>query len=110
MRQLTADVSEHDERVQARCGSAAFGLLRFRGADARKFLQGQLSNDMDAARRRAPHARRATTIRRAGCWRCCACWRPTPSEIIALLPAELAEPTLTALRRYVLRAKVTISA
>jgi len=34
---------------------------------------------------------------------------PDPGQVIALLPAELAEPTLLALRRYVLRAKVTIS-
>jgi folate-binding protein YgfZ len=34
---------------------------------------------------------------------------PDADQVIALLPAELAEPTMTALRRYVLRAKVTIS-
>lgn len=31
-------------------GAAAQGLLRFQGPDARKFLQGQLSNDMNGLR------------------------------------------------------------
>jgi tRNA-modifying protein YgfZ len=86
----------------------AFGLLRFQGVDVRKFLQGQLSNDMarlspDAitlAGYHNPQGRVLALLRLLA---------PDPEQVIALLPAELGEPTLLALRRYVLRAKVTIS-
>ena len=84
------------------------GLLRFRGADVRKFLQGQLSNDVTAlgadrlmfAGFHNPQGRVLALLRLGA---------PAPDQVIALLPAELAEATMTALRRYVLRAKVTIS-
>ncbi len=86
----------------------AFGLLRFQGPDVRKFLQGQLSNDMEslAAERvtlagyHNPQGRVLALLRLAA---------PDAEQVIALLPAELAEPTLVALRRYVLRAKVAIT-
>jgi folate-binding protein YgfZ len=85
-----------------------FALLRFRGPDARKFLQGQLSNDMAllAAERvtlagfHNPQGRVLALLRLLA---------PDAEQVIALLPAELAEPTMGALRRYVLRAKVTIT-
>jgi tRNA-modifying protein YgfZ len=85
-----------------------FGVLRFRGPDARKFLQGQLSNDMallaaehiTLAGYHNPHGRVLALLRLVA---------PDPEQVIALLPAELAEPTMVALRRYVLRAKVTIT-
>jgi folate-binding protein YgfZ len=83
-------------------------LLHLRGADARKFLQGQLSNDMAllAADRwtlaglHNPQGRVLALLRIAAL---------EPEHIIALLPADLAESVATLLRRYVLRAKVTIS-
>lgn len=85
----------------------ALALLQFRGADVRKFLQGQLSNDMELlapgqltlAGYHNPQGRVLAVLRLAV---------PDPGEVLALLPAELAEPTMLALRRYVLRAKVTI--
>ena len=86
----------------------ATGLLRFRGADVIKFLQGQLSHDMTGlgadhitlAGLHNPQGRVLALLRLAA---------PEPDQVIALLPAELAAPTLTTLQRYVLRAKVTIS-
>ena len=86
----------------------AFGVVRFRGAEVRKFLQGQLSNDMalvgaahlTLAGYHNPQGRVLALLRLAA---------PEPEQVIALLPAELAEATMTALRRFVLRAKVTIT-
>jgi hypothetical protein len=86
-----------------------YGLLHFRGADARKFLQGQLSNDVNAlgadelmlAGFHNPQGRVLALLRLAAL---------APDHIVALLPAELAESTGAVLRRYVLRAKVVISA
>ncbi len=88
--------------------AAGFGLLRFEGPDVRKFLQGQLSNDMGllAAERvtlagyHNPQGRVLALLRLVA---------PDAEQVIALLPAELAAPTMSALRRYVLRAKVAIS-
>ena len=84
------------------------GLLRFRGPDAVKFLQGQLSNDMTAlgnerlmlAGLHNPQGRVLALLQLAAL---------APDHIVALLPTELAETTLATLRRYVLRARVTIS-
>jgi tRNA-modifying protein YgfZ len=84
------------------------GLLRFRGPDAVSFLQGQLSNDMTAlaadrfmlAGLHSPQGRVLALLQLAA---------PEADHIVALLPAELAELTMATLRRYVLRAKLTIS-
>jgi folate-binding protein YgfZ len=89
-------------------GPSAHGLLRFQGADARKFLQGQLSNDMNLlsadrlllAGFHNPQGRVLALLRLAA---------PAADDIIALLPAELAEPIAATLRRFVLRAKLRIS-
>jgi folate-binding protein YgfZ len=89
--------------------SPQYGLLQFRGADAQKFLQGQLSNDVNAlganelllAGVHNPQGRVLALLRLAA---------PATDHIIALLPAELAETISAGLRRYVLRAKVAISA
>lgn len=89
-------------------GTPAHGLLRFQGPDARKFLQGQLSNDMNGLRAdqlllaglHNPQGRVLALLRLAA---------PADDQIIALLPADLAEATAATLRRYVLRAKLTIS-
>lgn len=88
--------------------ASPIGLLRFRGPDAVKFLQGQLSNDMTAlsndrlmlAGFHNPQGRVLALLRLAAL---------APDHIVALLPAELAAATMATLRRYVLRAKVTIS-
>ena len=85
------------------------GLLRFRGSDCVKFLQGQLSNDMRSlsvtgwllAGLHNPQGRVLALLR---------LWAPAPDHVVALLPAELADAIATTLRRYVLRAKVTIDA
>ena len=85
------------------------GLLHFRGTDSVKFLQGQLSNDMRSlsnagsllAGLHNPQGRVLALLRLLA---------PAPDHVVALLPAELAGTIATALRRYVLRAKVTISA
>ena len=87
----------------------AIGALHFRGVDAQKFLQGQLSNDVSLlapdrlmlAGMHNPQGRVLALLRLVA---------PATDQVIALLPAELAEPTMTALRRFVLRAKVAISA
>ena len=85
----------------------AFGLLRFGGADAVQFLQGQISND---ARRLAlgesllaaystPQGRVIAVLHLL----------PHASGILAVLPQELVEPVAARLRKFVLRAKVEIT-
>ena len=84
-------------------------LLHFCGSDAQKFLQGQLSNDCAAlsadgftlAGLHSPQGRVLAVLRLAA---------PAPDHIVALLPADVAELALSTLRRYVLRAKVTMTA
>jgi folate-binding protein YgfZ len=90
------------------CSLEELGLLAVRGADARRFLQGQLSNDVmtlapGALLRAGLHTPQGRTLAvlhlllDAG------------QTLLALLPRELCEATLATLRRYVLRAKVQIS-
>src|ERR1700692_3568199 len=82
------------------------GVLRFTGPDSVSFLQGQVSND---TRRLAdgqcvfaaysnPQGRVLALLHLL----------PHSSGIIAILPKELLAPTMAALRKFVLRAKVTI--
>ena len=84
------------------------GTLRFSGADAGKFLQGQLSNDVSALS--------ATALLRAGLhnpqgrtlallWLVAA----EGGDILALLPRELLALIAAQLQRYVLRSRLTIS-
>ena len=56
------------------------GVLRFRGADAVKFLQGQVSNDVERLSAERSHSR-DTTIRKDGRLPCCdwCNWRRTTS-------------------------------
>ncbi|MFI4913771.1 MAG: YgfZ/GcvT domain-containing protein [Steroidobacterales bacterium] len=89
------------------------GLLRFQGSEASKFLQGQLSQDLN--RLGAAGAQRTEQGLLAGLHnpqgRTIAVLRLAPlssDEIAAVLPLELADPVAAQLRRYVLRAKVTI--
>jgi len=84
------------------------GTLRFRGADAKTFLQGQLSNDVSALSaaqllRAGMHNPQGRTLALLGLV------AADGGDILALLPQELLAITATQLRRYVLRARVTIS-
>jgi tRNA-modifying protein YgfZ len=95
-------------QLGAVCLLEDFGTLRFSGADAGKFLQGQLSNDVSTlapgALLRAglhnPHGRVLSLLWLIGA---------DQSDILAVLPLELLPTVAALLRRYVLRAKVTIS-
>jgi len=81
-------------------------VVRFAGPQAADFLQGQLTSDIrlladgrtQLAACNTPQGRVIALLR----------LRQWDSVIDALLPAELAERLATHLRRYVLRAKVTI--
>lgn len=82
--------------------------LRISGADARKFLQGQLSNDMEllAAERMLPAGLHSPQGRVLALLQLCA---PAADEIVALLPAELAAIAAGALTRFILRARVKVA-
>jgi folate-binding protein YgfZ len=82
------------------------GVLRFRGPDAASFLQGQLSQDVERVGGHAgtlaglhnAQGRTLAILRLAG----------PPDDIKAVLPAELVPQVAATLRRYVLRAKLTL--
>lgn len=90
------------------CALEDLGVLRFRGADAARFLQGQISNDIALLAQQPgllagfhnPQGRVLALLRLV---------QPVDNDILAVLPAALTGPTLQSLRRFVLRAKVTIS-
>ena len=84
------------------------GTLRFSGAEVDKFLQGQLSNDVSrltagALLRAGVHNPQGRTLALLGLV------RADQGDSLALLPRELLPAVAAHLRRYVLRAKVTIS-
>jgi folate-binding protein YgfZ len=90
------------------CRLEDFGVLRFEGADAKKFLQGQLSNDLG---RLVPG-----TILRAGLHNpqgrtVALLWLAAraENEILAVLPRELVDMVASQLRKYLLRSKLVIS-
>ncbi len=90
------------------CHLDDFGLLRFRGADARKFLQGQLSNDLSrlqagALLRAGLHNAYGRTL--ALFWLVAA----GSDEVLAMAPLELLPAMHTLLRRFVLRSRLSIS-
>jgi folate-binding protein YgfZ len=84
------------------------GVLSVRGSDATRFLQGQLSNDMERLEHEPsllagyhnPQGRVIAVLRVV---------RTAPEEIRAILPRELAGPVADRLKRYVLRAQVRLS-
>jgi folate-binding protein YgfZ len=82
------------------------GVLRFAGADAQSFLQGQVSND--TRRLAAGEPLRAAYSSPQGRVIAILELLPHASGILALLPRELAAPTRERLRRFVLRAKLQI--
>jgi tRNA-modifying protein YgfZ len=90
------------------CRLEDFGVLRFQGADAGKFLQGQLSNDLGRLS--------AGTVLRAGLHNpqgrtVALLWLAAraENEILAMLPRELADPVASQLRKYLLRSKLVIT-
>jgi folate-binding protein YgfZ len=84
------------------------GALRLKGADARRFLQGQVSADvmpLSAGRcllagYHNPQGRVIALLRLIECG---------PEEILAVLPRELSQTVATRLAKYILRAKVTLT-
>jgi tRNA-modifying protein YgfZ len=84
------------------------GALRVAGADAARFLQGQLSNDLGrvSAERSTlaglhnPQGRTIALLRIV---------QLAPDELLALLPRELATEVANRLSKYVLRAKVKVT-
>ena len=86
----------------------SLGALRSRGADARAFLQGQLSNDMSRlAPGRAliagyhnPQGRAVALVRLV---------QLADDDLLAVLPRELVAPLAARLGKYVLRSKVKLT-
>lgn len=84
------------------------GVLRFRGAEAVKFLQGQVSNDLEKlsaeqsqlAGYHNPQGRAIALLRLV---------QLAPDDVLALLPRELISPVATRLGKFVLRTKVKIA-
>lgn len=82
------------------------GVLRFAGADAVAFLQGQISNDT----RRLAAGRPLLAAYSNPQGRALAILHllPHSSGILGILPRELVGPTMERLRKFILRAKVRI--
>ena len=84
------------------------GALRVAGADATRFLQGQLSSDLGrvSAQRSSlaglhnPQGRAIALLRIV---------HLAPNDLLALLPRELAAAVASRLSKYVLRAKVKVT-
>jgi folate-binding protein YgfZ len=85
---------------------AHLGVLRFSGSDSLSFLQGQVSND--TRRLAESQSLLAAYSSPQGRVRAVMHFLPHSSGIIGILPRELIPPTLDALRKFVLRAKVKI--
>ncbi|MDP9084176.1 MAG: hypothetical protein M3N50_10485 [Pseudomonadota bacterium] len=85
---------------------AHLGVMRFTGIDAASFLQGQISNDT----RRLAESKTLFAAYSNPQGRVLALLRlmPHSSGILGLLPRELVAPTMHALSKYVLRARVKI--
>src|SRR5882672_11329287 len=83
------------------------GVLAFRGPDAARFLQGQLSADVEKlavgastlAGLHSPQGRAVAVL---------ALLRTTSEEVFAVLPRELVGAVEQRLRKFILRAKVRI--
>ncbi len=87
---------------------ADLGVLRFRGADAVKFLQGQVSNDVE--RLTAERSQLAGYHNPQG--RVIALLRVVqlaPDDVLAILPRDLVATVASRLMKFVLRAKVKIA-
>lgn len=85
---------------------AHFDMLRFSGADAQSFLQGQLTCDL----------RQVTPVNAQYGGYCSSQGRllasfllmSTPQEYLMLLPGDLSEPVMARLKKFVLRSQVRI--
>jgi folate-binding protein YgfZ len=85
----------------------ALGVLAFRGPDAARFLQGQLSADVEKlsagastwAGLHSPQGRTVAVL---------ALLRTSADEVLAVLPRELSATVEQRLRKFILRAKVRI--
>ncbi|HEX4378243.1 MAG TPA: hypothetical protein VHZ99_13920 [Steroidobacteraceae bacterium] len=83
------------------------GVLHIGGVDARKFLQGQLSNDLERLRgdellRAGLHNPQGRTVALL------AMLAAADNGVLALLPRDLLDSVSTLLKRFVLRAKVSM--
>ena len=81
--------------------------LRVAGADAKTFLQGQLSCDLDKID--AQHASLAVYCNLQGRVVCSLRVFAIEEDIICILPGELLDETVTLLKKYALFSKVTIA-
>ena len=88
--------------------TTSLGTLLVSGADARAFLQGQLSADIDALT--PAHALLASCNSAQGRVQAVLWLAERNDGIALLLPASLMEPIAARLRKYVLRSKVRIDA
>ena len=82
------------------------GILRFSGADALPFLQGQISNDTQRLTENIPVF--AAYSSPQGRVLALIYLLPHSSGVTAILPREILQPTLERMRKYILRAKVRI--
>jgi folate-binding protein YgfZ len=88
-------------------GPSAWGVIAFRGADTARFLQGQLSAEIEKlgvgastlAGLHNPQGRVVALL---------ALVRTDDAEVLAAVPADLIDSVIQRLRKYVLRAKLTI--
>jgi tRNA-modifying protein YgfZ len=85
---------------------AHLGILRFTGADALRFLQGQVSNDTQPLSDSAPILAAYSTPQ--GRVLALIYLLPHSSGVLAILPREILLPTMERMRKYILRAKVRI--
>jgi tRNA-modifying protein YgfZ len=85
----------------------SLGVLSFAGPEAVAFLQGQVSNDVG---RLQTGVGQLTAYSTAQGRVLAIIWLVrTEGEVLGILPQEILEPCLARLKKYVLRAKVTIS-
>ncbi len=102
----TASIAARDAAVA--CDCSALSLLAIAGPDAGTFLQGQLSNDVEAL---APDACQHTSFNspKGRMLANFILWKDGDSGFRALLPADIAEPVRERLSRYLLRSKVALA-
>jgi tRNA-modifying protein YgfZ len=82
------------------------GVLRFTGADALSFLQGQISNDTQRLTENTPLLAAYSSAQ--GRVLALIYLLPHSSGVIAILPREILATTMERMRKFILRAKVRI--
>jgi folate-binding protein YgfZ len=85
---------------------AHLGVLRFTGADALAFLQGQVSNDTQRLTENTPLLAAYSSAQ--GRVVALIYLLPHSSGVIAILPREILKTTMERMRKFILRAKVQI--